>query len=726
MFPSVLCEFFLLVFLPFIVWVTAWWGHISGKYGLMGDAFNYYWDSRFFLDNISHGIYPLWNPDYSGGVVWNFFLRRMGEFNPFYWIISGLKVFGLGAIEAHLVFLVLYYFLGLVGFWLLARLFLKDRLTSTGAYLLLLFCWGGQLFYCFDVLQFVPLVWFFYFLFVFALEAKKHSFLGVCFTLALIVTTYVPFFPLTVIGSFLFFVFLFYMKESLCFFGTAKNFMRAHKFFTVMSLGFLLLACSLPVNFYFESRGGGFVLPNRHLGATDKSEVALTTNVSNNEKGITYANKVWDIIAYGNFDKVFSNQKDMTISNFNIAYLFFIVPLLAIINPVSRRSALLLVSWVFLILINITNGRLYLFVLEHVFFYRYMRMLQLFLWLAVVPMAILMVMEQMRVFMRNHEGRKDIKVMLYVIAVHVLFFAGLLTQQGASWSSCLSVAMSLVFFILAIMGYRARGAMAVMLWFSLMIQPITFAYYIDRNCLGCSPSLLHDHASFYQTHFLLPQRTSVMPGGGVNTSIADQRGDLDYYANPWVSGLQQNIGQVNYRQFIFNKLLLFDNTIPEDHFSPDKFSSKLSTLLSSRKNCVLLPQAASLPEDFRSLAPRVLKAQAVYDDTPEVKVLLFDANTLQLQTSLDHPRFLLWTNGYHPGWKVTIDGHENRLLRADCAFKGVWVPQGIHKIIFRFGTPLQYAADYILLIGFIVTVIMVLILGIKEGFMVEKGTGIEN
>ena len=109
--------------------------------------------SRYFLDNISHGTYPLWNPDYSGGVPWNFFLRRMGEFNPFYWIISGLKFLGVGALHAHLIFFVLYYFLGLVGFWLLARLFLKDRLTSTCAYLLMLFSWGGQLFYCFDVLM---------------------------------------------------------------------------------------------------------------------------------------------------------------------------------------------------------------------------------------------------------------------------------------------------------------------------------------------------------------------------------------------------------------------------------------------------------------------------------------------------------------------------------------------------------------------------------------------
>src|ERR1700733_7891392 len=130
MFASVLSEFFILVIFPFIIWMMAWWGYISGKYSLAGDAFYCYWDDRFFLDNISHGVYPLWNPGYAGGVPWNFFLRRMGEENPFLWIITGLKCIGISAMQAHTIFLVLYYFLGLVGFWLLARLFLKDRLTS--------------------------------------------------------------------------------------------------------------------------------------------------------------------------------------------------------------------------------------------------------------------------------------------------------------------------------------------------------------------------------------------------------------------------------------------------------------------------------------------------------------------------------------------------------------------------------------------------------------------
>src|SRR5271170_6669645 len=109
MFTSVFLEFLFLVLLPFCVWMISWWGFICVKLGLGTDAFIYYWDSRFFLDNISRGVYPLWNPGYSGGVSWNFFLRRMGEVNPFYWIINGLKFLGVSPLQAHLIFLVFYY-----------------------------------------------------------------------------------------------------------------------------------------------------------------------------------------------------------------------------------------------------------------------------------------------------------------------------------------------------------------------------------------------------------------------------------------------------------------------------------------------------------------------------------------------------------------------------------------------------------------------------------------
>jgi len=708
--------------------MISWWGFISGRLALTGDISHYYWESRFFLDNIAQGIYPLWNPGFNGGVPWNFYLRRIGEVNPFYWAITGFRILGLTPLHAYLAFLVLYYFLGLVAFWLLARLFLKDRLTSTAAYLLLLFSWGGQIFCCFDILLFVPLVWFFYFIFAFAKEKKKHQFLGIFFFASIMATTYIPFFTLIIICSFFFFFFLFFMRESLDFFKAIFRFLGQHKCFTSLSLGFFLLACIPNVDFYFESRAGGFVMPSRHLGSTDPSAIAVAVDNNIDVGGVVTSHTVWDIIAYGYFDKVFSNQHDMRIMDFNIAYLFFIVLLLTLINPVSRRTSVLLLTGVFITLMATIKGRFYPFFLSHVFFFRYMRMLQLFFWLAVLPMAILMVMEQLRVFLNNYQSRKNGKVLAFVVIVHVLFFAALLTQEGIVWSSYLVVVLSLIFFILIILGRCNQLTLAVILWLGLIIQPITLVRLIAQNSKAEQQSVIIDRTPAYQRYFLLPERIAEKPIVEKNNAQGNvkQMPSVKYYDNPWLTNINQHIDQGNVQRFVINQLQLFDNTAPADDSSIEMLFDKLSQMWKSHQNLVFLPLYGSTPDDLRSIAPNVFRSQIVYQGDPAVKVLSFDTNTLRLQTRLDRPRFLLWTNGYHPGWHVYIDGNEGRLLRADYAFKGAWIPSGDHLVIFRFATPLRYTAAYVLLFSFAVVLFILVALSFKEGFLVPKEAAIEN
>jgi hypothetical protein len=193
-----------------------------------------------------------------------------------------------------------------------------------------------------------------------------------------------------------------------------------------------------------------------------------------------------------------------------------------------------------------------------------------------------------------------------------------------------------------------------------------------------------------------------------------------YYENPWVYYARQSVSPNDLQTFVANCLIFFDNTVPERDSADEKIFVKLTRMWRSLQNLVFLPLDASAPEDFRSRGTGLSKPQVVYDGDPLVKILYFDANTLRLETRLNRPRFLLWTNGYNPGWHVYIDGHEGRLLRADYAFKGAWVPAGDHNVVFRFGTPLQYGMAYVLMFAFFALLAAVLALGIREGFLVEK------
>jgi uncharacterized membrane protein YfhO len=61
---------------------------------------------------------------------------------------------------------------------------------------------------------------------------------------------------------------------------------------------------------------------------------------------------------------------------------------------------------------------------------------------------------------------------------------------------------------------------------------------------------------------------------------------------------------------------------------------------------------------------------------------------LTLETDLPQDKFLVYTDSYSPGWRVTLDGRPVPLYRANLAFKGLLVPSGRHKIRFFFDPPL--------------------------------------
>jgi len=193
----------ILFFLSFFLWIFAFRGFLLNKLALVGDAQAYFEHFFFYLHNIGRGVFPLWEPSRSAGVPIEFFLRRIGEFNPFFLLILLLNKAGLSFMSSYLIFLAFYYFLGMTGFYFLAKRIFRQTPMAFAAYLLLMFSsLGTRLFDSFIVGIFVPGVWFFYFLTAFTENPRKHFMLGITFTLMIIVTTYVPFYFVTVFFDF--------------------------------------------------------------------------------------------------------------------------------------------------------------------------------------------------------------------------------------------------------------------------------------------------------------------------------------------------------------------------------------------------------------------------------------------------------------------------------------------------------------------------------------------
>ncbi|MDP8212823.1 MAG: hypothetical protein P9X22_05995 [Candidatus Zapsychrus exili] len=163
----------------------------------------YFEHTRFYIDNISRGIYPMWESTRQLGVPAEFFMRRIGSYNPAYFFIIVLNKLGMPYVNSYLLFLAGYYFLGVLGFYLLAKQMFKDSNIAFLAYILLLFSsLGTKAFESYILLVSVPTIWFFFFLFAFTQKQNKFHFLGIIFSLMIILITYIPFYFITVFCPF--------------------------------------------------------------------------------------------------------------------------------------------------------------------------------------------------------------------------------------------------------------------------------------------------------------------------------------------------------------------------------------------------------------------------------------------------------------------------------------------------------------------------------------------
>jgi uncharacterized membrane protein YfhO len=68
--------------------------------------------------------------------------------------------------------------------------------------------------------------------------------------------------------------------------------------------------------------------------------------------------------------------------------------------------------------------------------------------------------------------------------------------------------------------------------------------------------------------------------------------------------------------------------------------------------------------------------QELRSDKHIVKITSYEPNRVVISVSTDEPGLLFLSDSYYPKWKVKINGREEKIYRADYAFRAVVVPQG--------------------------------------------------
>ena len=81
--------------------------------------------------------------------------------------------------------------------------------------------------------------------------------------------------------------------------------------------------------------------------------------------------------------------------------------------------------------------------------------------------------------------------------------------------------------------------------------------------------------------------------------------------------------------------------------------------------------------------PFTLKAEQI-DEEAHVEVVRLTAREMEVRTAARVPAFLVTSDTFYPGWRVTVDGTPAHLYQTDYALRGVPVTAGTHVVRFEF------------------------------------------
>ncbi len=695
-------KFLLFILLPYLIWLSLYTNFWSGTLHLESDAVSYFEHIGFYTDNLSQGVYPLWHPFWENGSPYNFFLRRIGDVNPFYLIITLLKICGVSHQSAYLIFLAGYYFLGMYAFYLIACiLFRNERIYASIAYMLLLFSnFGSQLFNNYIILIFVPIIWFFYFLLSFFHGYRRHQFLGIFFCLGIIFTTYIPFYFLTIFAIFSILAMVIYFDYICKIINKSQSFITNNRLLSSGCMLFLCLSLLPGYFFYKESKAGEFVMPNRNAGADVASAVAVS--IKNVASG--------DIVNHGFFDRIFSSHSLMTLADFFIPIVFFSILLCVSIAKINRMLIFLFLNTICLLLITITqSAHIHQFLYDHVYFFKFIRNIYYFFWLAILPMAILWVASALRSFF-NELPLKAIPLTIWITVIHAILIIFLLFQQNVIWQTWAAIILSWLFFIVAILGRNPLSlACYALILTSIVLQSAAVTHFVCQNTFfkGSEqfiPKIDYNHP--YKTANIQLKETSQKDAFIKNLQFSV------YYSSSYFALLFNNMTPDTLDFFLNHKFILYDQALPYSESAEG--IKKYLDVIRKNQNIAYIPNSQFAAEDLKRFNLTNDHPQFITKDGPSFKVIRFTANDLVIKTNLKRQQFLVIHDAYNSQWHAFVNNQPTKLYRANIAFKGVWIPAGESTVALHFANPIRYFYSYTLIIIFAGTLIILLFFSIKD------------
>jgi hypothetical protein len=696
-----------LLVISWLIWCFSFQGFITGKLSLVSDALAYYEHFKYYIDQLMRGVYPMWDPTWSSGIPFEFFLRRIGSFNPFYSLIAIFRVIGFQPTQAYLLFLSVYYFVGMVGFYKLSKLALKDRMLAFIAFLTLMFSsLGTRLFDSYILLTFIPMVWFFYFLLAFHGEQKRHYFLGMIFTAMILFTTYVPFYFITILLCFIVITTIFYFASCGEFVTNLFRFSKKHLIFVLACLLIFSYALVPGILFFKEGKKGEFVLTYRHSSL--KSQNAMEVDPEWNK---------WAMVEDVTYAKHYPQLKDFNFAILYVPVTVYIVFLLALFIRINKRIIFLFALGVVFFLIGSPDVTgFYNFLHKYVFYFKYFRNLHFFLWLVLLPLCILFLVEELKIFLRYKPVTQKHKILLFLflVMIHggILFY--FIKQGNGLISTYCALAGSFLFLTLYFYFSIFSKSILFMIPVMMMVvsQPIEVFHYLQKNSV--KPGLHYRYEKEYlklriaddirAEYFHRPLELSAYSYQNVDESLKPVPG---YFDTKWFAQFVSNINDQVLDHYRVGKLLVYDHVkeMPDNQINWEEMGEALA----HHKNIAFINR----PSEEQGEAGGG-EVELVTEHSQNVQPVEFDVNVIRLKTTFPTKKFLVYNDSFYHGWQAFINGKEVPLYKANAAFKGIWVPAGEQQVTFRFGETWKRFVNGSLLLLFYLTFIFLAVLWWKD------------
>jgi len=648
--------------LPFALWIFLMRDFVFARIPVNMDTNTIYGVTKFYFNNLLNGVVPLWEPFVSLGRPF-YAIAICNLFNPVTLLVPLLKLAGMNYANAFVIYMAAYFFIGCIGFYFLTWEILKDRTMAYLAYLGLMFSsFGASMFTQFTFLEItVPAIWFFFFLLRFAGKQTQGLFLGMVFTVMILISSYLPFYFMTVFLCFLAVFVLLYAKEAQKFYINLYKFLLKQWRLSLFGAIGILLAAAPLLAYKILDAGGDVVAPGRHCQYTSAQECYDRT--MGRQGGMSY-----DEITHSgtlgeraDMQYLFGNLGKISYGSDSLFFLpawIYVLLGLSLFLPLKRLTVLLsaMVLLIGLIALGNTAG-LHGFLYRHIFFFSYFRNL-FFLGAYLVPLVILLGIYQLQMLLEIKPSGISAKkiIIVGVVLLHAFLFWFLKHFEGVPRASYVTLGFSVI-------------ALAIYYSGVLRLSPKIWTG-IFAVLLVLQPAWVMKSYAFNAREF-----ASVLPSMHVTPVFS------------WVRPQKPAVNSGRIYQFVHYEDFWYDMSMTD---APAKVGYPQS--------------AARWTFDLTEHTPaKVLENYArykivLYDGINSVgrpmsgpsaglSVNYFDVNTLRLRSNFAKPQIVVYNDSYTSSWKAYLDGMPVELLRANTAFKGIKVPAGEHQIEFSYHPP---------------------------------------